>query len=107
MHRRDLLEIEHFLAEHMVDGIEMLEERVRLTRSAPELALGGWVFVARLVREEAGYITYTAPDQNLDGVGLVRRPRTATTAGTRERSNLFVVRRSETGRDQAGRIWLH
>ena len=48
-------------------GITTAQERVRLDLSAPRTGFDGWVFVARLVEEEAGYVTFCAPGQNLDG----------------------------------------
>ncbi|MFD6062714.1 hypothetical protein [Rhodococcus wratislaviensis] len=48
-------------------GITTAQQRVHLTLSAPQIGFGDWVFVARLVEEEAGYVTFCAPGQNLDG----------------------------------------
>ncbi|WP_257015958.1 hypothetical protein [Rhodococcus sp. ACS1] len=48
-------------------GITTAQKQVRLTLSVPQIGFGGWVFVARLVEEEAGYVSFCAPGQNLDG----------------------------------------
>lgn len=78
-------------------GIETGEDRVRLTLSAPEIGFEGWVFVARLVEEEAGYIAFCAPGQNLDGW---TRPDTAHCdycGKSRRRSKIYILRNTATG----------
>ncbi|WP_257014819.1 hypothetical protein [Rhodococcus sp. ACPA1] len=48
-------------------GITTAQQRLHLPLSAPQIGFGGWVFVARLVEEEAGYVSFCALGQNLDG----------------------------------------
>ena len=48
-------------------GMTTAQDRVHLTPSAPRIGFDGWLFVTRLVEEDADYVTFCAPGQNLDG----------------------------------------
>lgn len=78
-------------------GITIAQERVRLTLSAPRIGFGGWVFIARLVEEEAGYVTFCAPGQNLDGWSRPETPHCDYCGKFRRRAKLYVLRHTETG----------
>ncbi|WP_054247837.1 hypothetical protein [Rhodococcus opacus] len=78
-------------------GITTAQQRVRLNLSAPRIGFDGWVFVARLVEEEAGYVTFCAPGQNLDGWTRPDTPHCDYCGKLRRRAKLYVLRHSDTG----------
>ena len=78
-------------------GITIAQERVRLDLSAPRIGFDGWVFVARLVEEDAGYVTFCAPGQNLDGWARPDTPHCDYCGKFRRRAKLYVLRHTDTG----------
>ncbi|NHU44969.1 hypothetical protein G9373_19800 [Rhodococcus sp. A14] len=78
-------------------GLTTAQDRVRLTLSAPRIGFGGWVFVARLEEEEAGYVTFCAPGQNLDGWSRPDTPHCDYCGKFRRRAKLYILRHNDTG----------
>ncbi|GAB3835100.1 hypothetical protein GCM10028895_55570 [Pontibacter rugosus] len=70
---------------------------MRLDLSAPRIGFDGCVFVARLVEEEAGYVTFGAPGQYLDGWARPDTPHCDYCGKFRRRAKLYVLRHSDTG----------
>ncbi|BAH56017.1 hypothetical protein [Rhodococcus opacus] len=70
---------------------------MRLDLSAPRIGFDGWVFVARLVEEEAGYVSFCAPGQNLDGWSRPDTPHCDYCGKFRRRAMLYVLRHTDTG----------
>jgi hypothetical protein len=85
--------------ETTITGLSVTVSYAFVTMASLQLAVGDYVFVARLVPEEAGMTVHTAPGESL--AGWVRPAADDTHCDhcqvKRDRVNLFVVRNAVTG----------
>ena len=98
-------DVEHYLYEGTTTERgyteSFTEARCKLTLSEPEIAYGGWHFVAALDATDNGVIARTAPGQSLDGW----RPdeQSCDHCGTRrQRNSTYVVANADGNRKQIG-----
>lgn len=88
---------EEFTKTRTREGVAEHAPWVRIALSAPTIAVGDWVFVATLDREDAGFITRTAPGENLDGWTRPEENLCQHCNVARERKRTYVLRHAVTG----------